>query len=77
MVKCEAEEIDGRYVCKATHCPHHLKGGGCKLGKVSITCDNNKCDWNIHVGAGIYRCKAMDIHLDASGRCLHCSDKGD
>lgn len=61
----------GVYVCKAKECRHFLKGGGCKLGKVSNTCDNNECHFNKHVGYGIYRCGNMDIHLDANGKCVY------
>lgn len=62
---------EGRWNCEAKECIHFLKGGGCKLGKVSLTCDNNNCKWNKKVdNYGIYVCSCMDIHLDANGQCL-------
>jgi len=65
MNEChEAVEIDGRYVCQAKKCPHRVKDGGCKLGKVSLACSNIACNWN---KAG--RCISMDVILDANGRC--------
>ena len=65
---CTWKKVNGRYICQATKCPHWLKGGGCKLGKASVTCDNNECKWNL--GIGINKCSSMDLHLDADGRCL-------
>ncbi len=64
------EKEEGRWVCQADKCPHSCKGGGCKLGKISLTCDNNNCAWNKMVGPGIYACRSMDAHLDADGKCL-------
>lgn len=66
------EKKNGRYVCQAEHCPHWRKGGGCELGKVSLTCDNADCKWNLdryklNVRG---RCGCMDVHLDADGKCL-------
>jgi len=66
---CTWKKIDGRYRCMATKCPHRLEGGGCKLGKVSLTCDNKECMYNSHE-APIYGCLSMDVHLDADGKCL-------
>ncbi len=68
--ECEAEKIAGRYVCMAKSCPHRLEGGGCKLGKISLTCDNNDCQWNIAIAPGVSGCKCMDLHLDADGECI-------
>jgi len=67
---CKPVNVDGRLVCQAKKCPHRLEGGGCKLGKVSLTCDNMDCKWNIEIAFGRYGCKSMDLHLDANGRCL-------
>lgn len=64
------ENDEGRWICKAKECNNYLKGGGCKLGKISITCDNNLCKWNKMIAPGIYGCLCMDVHLDAIGRCL-------
>ena len=72
------EQESGRWVCKASGCSHYLEGGGCKLGKVSLTCDNNACRWNKKVeGYGIYVCSCMDIHLDANGQCYGKQKKGE
>lgn len=60
----------GRWVCDAKQCTHYLKGGGCKLGKISLTCDNNDCRWNKQLAPGIYGCISMDVHLNADGKCL-------
>lgn len=70
MVECTWENVEGRWVCQAKQCTHWLEGGGCGLGKVSATCDNNGCKWNKELAPGIYGCKSMDIHLDADGKCL-------
>ena len=59
------EKRRGRYVCVAKHCPHRQENGGCKLGKVSLSCDNEECPWNKDG-----HCLSMDVHLDADGRCL-------
>jgi len=72
---CTWKEVDGRYQCQATHCPHHLKNGGCELGKVTLTCDNYKCKWNYRLGPGTFGCNSMDVHLDANGQCLHKNNK--
>ncbi len=63
------ENIDGRWVCQAKQCQHYLDGGGCKLAKVSLTCDNGDCKWNKMIAPGVYGCLSMEIHLNASGRC--------
>lgn len=69
---CTWKKVDGRYICMAKHCPHWQEGGGCELGKVSLSCDNADCKWNL----GRYelnvagRCKCMDVHLDADGKCM-------
>ncbi len=65
MPECTWEKKDGRYICMARHCPHWLKGGGCKIGKVSLSCDNEDCELSKDG-----HCTSMDIHLDADGRCL-------
>lgn len=69
-MNCTWEKIDGRYVCMAKECVHWLAGGGCKLGKISHTCDNMECKFNRSVNPGIYCCMNMDIHLDANGTCM-------
>ncbi len=70
------EQYEGRWICQAKECLQYLTGGGCKLGKVSLTCDNNKCVWNKKVDRyGIYVCSCMDIHLDAEGKCLGFSER--
>jgi len=61
---CTWKNIDGRWVCQAKHCPH-WSPDGCKLGKVSLTCDDNDCRWNKEG-----HCGCMDVHLDADGKCL-------
>ncbi len=66
----EAQKIDGKWVCHAKNCPHRRPDGGCLLGKASVSCDNNNCSWNIELAPGIYGCRAMDVHLDADGRCM-------
>jgi len=71
QAECTWEKIDGRYVCQAKQCCQWMEGGACKLGKVSVTCDNNDCKWNKKIDEyGIYVCQGMDIHLDADGKCL-------
>lgn len=64
------KSTDGRWLCQAKHCTHWVSGGGCKLGKVSVTCDNNLCKWNQSIAPGVYGCKCMDLHLNADGTCL-------
>lgn len=61
---CTWEKKDGRYVCQAVMCAHWSEHG-CKLGKVSLSCDNDECAWNRD-----HRCGCMDVHLDADGKCL-------
>lgn len=63
---CTWEEVDGRWVCQATHCPHWSKDG-CKLGKVTLVCDSWDCRWN---DGNFGRCKTMAVHLDANGKCM-------
>lgn len=70
MTDCSWEKIEGRWVCQAKQCLHWLKGGGCALGKISLTCDNSDCKWNKELVPGVYGCPSMDIHLDADGKCL-------
>lgn len=65
MVGCTWEKREGRYICMAKHCPHWMKGGRCKIGKVTLTCDNGECKWNKE-----HFCISMDVHLDADGKCL-------
>jgi len=71
----EAVEVSGRWVCHAEKCPHRLAEGGCALGKVSLTCDDNSCRWNHSIAPGVYGCLAMDVHLDAQGRCYAHEEK--
>lgn len=74
----EAVKIDGRWVCQAKNCPHRITGKGCygcKLGKVSLSCGNTGCRWNLEVAPGDYRCKSMDVHLNANGKCLGAESK--
>jgi len=61
---CDYVKQDGRWICQATQCNHWTKEG-CELGKVSLTCDDDDCQWN---EGG--HCKSMDVHLDADGKCL-------
>ncbi len=65
----EARREGGKWICQAEKCPHRRPNGGCGLGKVSLSCDNNDCQWNVELAPGIYGCKAMDVHLDARGLC--------
>lgn len=71
IVLCTWKKVDGRFVCQAKHCPHWSKDG-CKLGKVSLSCDRDDCRWNIKGG---HRCITMDVHLDADGKCLGFEDE--
>lgn len=75
MSKHEAVQLDGHWVCQAKRCPHRIASGGCKLGKVSLSCKNTDCWWNIEVAIGDYRCRCMDIHLDTDGKCLGVKSK--
>lgn len=73
MAEHEAVKIDGRWICQAKRCPHRITGEGCygcKLGKVSLSCENTGCGWNVEVSPGDHRCMCMDVHLDADGKCL-------
>jgi len=67
---CTWKKEEGRWICQAKQCTHYKKGGGCKLGKLSLTCDNNDCKWNVALVPGIYGCKCMDAHLDGDGKCF-------
>jgi len=70
-VGCTWEKVDGKWICQAKQCVQWMEGGSCKLGKVSLTCDNNDCRWNKKIEQyGIYICRGMDAHLDANGKCL-------
>lgn len=66
----EAVQVDGRWVCQAKKCPHRVEGGGCKLGKVTLSCLNTRCRWNTEVAPDDQRCVCMDIRLDKNGKCL-------
>ncbi len=71
MGDCTWKKVDGKWQCQAEQCIHWQEGGICKIGKVSLTCDNNNCKWNKQIlDAGIYVCATMDVHLDADGKCL-------
>lgn len=61
---CTWKKEGGRWICQAKKCPHWTEDG-CKLGKVSLTCDNGDCRWNFDG-----HCRSMDVHLDADGKCL-------
>ena len=79
MASHEGIQIDGRWVCQAEHCPHRIIGKGCygcKLGKVSLSCDKTDCRWNVEVPGSDNRCLCMDVHLDADGRCLGYEKRG-
>lgn len=67
MAECTWEKKDGRYVCMAKHCPHWdiRWPSHCLLGKVTLSCDNDDCNWNSEG-----HCGCMDVHLDADGKCL-------
>ena len=67
---CTWEKVNGRWRCKAEQCAHWSPGGICKIGKVSLSCDNSDCVWNTELSPGHYGCHSMDVHLDADGRCL-------
>lgn len=70
MGECTWKKKDGRWQCQAVKCEHWKDGGVCGLGKVSLTCDNNDCKWNVEIIPGVYACQSMDVHLDADGNCL-------
>lgn len=70
MTKCTWEKQDGRWICMAKKCHHWKEGGICGLGKVSLTCDNWDCEFNIELTPGVYGCHSMNAHLDANGKCL-------
>ncbi|MFA5866905.1 MAG: hypothetical protein WC891_02950 [Actinomycetota bacterium] len=67
---CKPKKVDGRYVCQAKKCPHRIQDGGCSLGKVSLSCDNDWCKWNFEIAPGRGACRSMVAHLDADGKCL-------
>jgi hypothetical protein len=70
-MSCTWKKVDGKWQCQAKECIHYGENGKCKIGKVSLTCDNNDCCWNTQIdGHGIYVCQSMDVHLDANGKCL-------
>lgn len=69
MSECTWKKVDGRWLCQAKQCTHWNEGK-CKIGKVSLTCDNNDCKWNSEIAPGIFVCQTMDVHLDADGKCL-------
>lgn len=69
MSECTWKKVDGRWNCMAKQCIH-WQNYKCKLGKVSLTCDNNDCKWNSEIVPSIYVCQGMDVHLDADGKCL-------
>ena len=71
---CTWEKVDGQYKCQAKKCTHWLDNGACKLGKVSLSCDNNECKWNKEAMPGIFRCSIMDVHLNADGKCISCDE---
>ena len=71
MNDCTWEKVDGRYVCMAKKCPH-WRETGCELGKVTLTCENEECKWNVDM-----HCKTMDVYLDADGKCLGMRKKGE
>lgn len=73
--ECTWKKVDGKWQCQAKQCIHWSAGGVCKIGKISLTCDNTECAWNKERVPGIYGCHAMDVHLDADGRCLSLPNK--
>ncbi len=70
------EKLEGRYFCIAEKC-EHWSPQGCLLRKVSLTCDNMECKYNVSPIAGIYQCRCMDVHLDADGKCLGIKENKD
>jgi len=74
MGDCTWKKVDGRWLCQAEQCTH-WDAGKCKIGKVSLSCDNNDCKWNVVLVPGIYGCLTMDIHLDADGKCIGFDSK--
>ena len=77
MASCTWHKEQGRYVCMAKHCQHWMSGGGCRLMKVSLSCDNEECIWNIKIAdrSPANACKCMDVHLDAEGKCFGFQSK--
>lgn len=76
MVCHEGKKEGGIWVCRAERCPHRLEGGGCELGKVSLTCDNTTCKHNGQIAPGVYGCRSMDLHLNADGTCVYALIRG-
>jgi hypothetical protein len=74
-MNCTWKRVDGRYLCQAVQCIHWMDGGKCAIGKVTLTCDNNDCEWNDSIDNRVYVCRCMDVHLDADGRCLGLKPK--
>lgn len=72
---CTWKKVGGRWQCQAKQCTHWGPGGICKIGKVSLTCDNNECAWNAVLAPGVYGCHSMDVHLDADGKCFCLPNK--
>lgn len=63
------KKCNGRYFCEAKKCKQWTLDG-CLLRKVSLTCDNMECKFNVSPIPGVYQCGCMDVHLDADGKCL-------
>ena len=74
MTKITWKKCDGRYICVAKMC-RQWTAKGCKLRKVSLTCDNGECQFNVSPVPGIYQCGCMDVHLNADGKCLGSKEK--
>jgi hypothetical protein len=64
----------GRYFCEAKECDKWTSDG-CLLRKVSLTCDNMECMFNVSPILGTYQCGCMDVHLDADGKCMGFKQK--
>lgn len=71
MSACTWEEREGKWICLAKECIHWAKNG-CKLGKVSLSCDNTDCKWHSKT---LSCCVCMDVHLDANGKCMSVQEK--
>ncbi|KKK73986.1 hypothetical protein LCGC14_2888290, partial [marine sediment metagenome] len=41
--ECTWKKVDGKWQCQAKQCIHWSAGGVCKIGKISLTCDNTEC----------------------------------
>jgi hypothetical protein len=59
----------GKYFCENEQCAKWTPDG-CLLRKVGLTCDNGECKFNVSPIPGVYQCGAMDVHLDADGKCV-------